>query len=136
MLLNDISPKLMLKVDLLDDYKVNFELILMDKSRLDFDSEWVNAFSSFTSSDSKFLIYFSEVFEFNINPTSNIICLPKKFINNQRQGNIITFKNEKERYDYLKGIKNTFLEWSNSIIWGSNKYKPRISYNGKIWILF
>ena len=136
MLLNDISPKLMLKVDLLNDYKVNFELILLDKSRLDFDGEWANVFSSFSSNDSKFLIYFSEVFDFNINTNTNIICIPKNFINNQRQGDTISFNNETERYNYLKGIKNTFLEWSNSIVWGSNQYKPRISYNGKIWILF
>lgn len=136
MLLNDISPKLMLKVDLIDDDKVDFELVLFDKNRINLNKEYIDAFKSFSTNNSKFLIYLSEVFDFEINTSSNIIRFPLNFVSNTRQKHHIKLKNDLSRYNYLKEIKDALIEWSGSIMWNANKCVPKISYNGKIWILF
>lgn len=129
---SDLSPRMMLKVDLIGRNKAEFELIMMDTKQLLTDSDNYYYFSKKTD----FMIHFSTVFDFNINTYNHMVNIPRKFIRGNNQISKIEFKNNDERYFFVRGLKDLLMEWSNSNEWDNGNEINKISFNSIVWILF
>ena len=124
------SPKLMLRIDLKGDKEVDVILVLLDK----YYTNHHKGSNSFYSKDG-FIIYRGNIFTVF---KSGCLHLPTNFINGNRQSVKLVFDSDENRHKFLKNFKNTLLEWSKSVFWFgfSEEEKIKLTYTGKVWILF
>ncbi len=73
---------------------------------------------------------------FSINMKRKLFMIPKQ---PNKSKTFITFRTEKERYDWLKEFHELLLQWSN-IEFFKNKEgftdKPNIKFHNNVWIIF
>lgn len=125
------SPKLILKFNFEGEKKLKVTLILLNKYYLE-----NNINESFFGKNDGFLIYKSNSL---LMFKSKTLGLPKSFPKTNIQSTIVYFNSDKERYEFLKVLRNSLLEWSNSKIWKDyNKDINNISikFGTNTWILF
>ena len=119
------TPKIMLRVELLNNTDVSFMLTHVTNS---FSSKLKS--SKFFFSENNWTIYFGENFHIN---KRNIICLPKKC---ERQKTKVTFNTNDERYTFLKNMVHALESWSNSHLFDDNEpHQKTIKFYKTIWIL-
>jgi hypothetical protein len=128
---NDLSPRMMLKVDLKKRNKVQFELIMIDTKQLLLNSESYYYFCI----KNDFMVHFT-IFDFSVCKNNNMLNIPSNFIRDKDQVCELEFKDNDERYVFIKGIKDMLMEWTNSSDWDNTNEMNKISYNNEIWILF
>mgnify|MGYP007070564618 CR=1 FL=1 len=124
------SPKLILKIDLDGDKGLNMSIILLDKYYSDHYTK-TNQFFSKVS----FNIIRGEKFTLW---KSTSMTLPRNFQIGAKNSAKISFGSDKERYNYLKILKNSLIEWSQSEFWeGFNEpEKVRLNFSTRVWVLF
>ncbi|MFW6225762.1 MAG: hypothetical protein ACOC3V_02230 [bacterium] len=128
--MNRNDPKLILKVDLLNNNSVKFHLLSMNDY---FITKKTNKKTFF--SEDMFMINsagFFSIFK------SRSLYLPINFKETKNKSISLVFNSEKIRYDFLKDLNRALLEWSISIYWyGFNKpSNTKIIYNNNTWILY
>jgi len=121
------SPKLMMKVELINDTDIRFTLIQMSYyySRKMGGSKWLFTNNGWTVYQGK---------NFSIN-RKKVISLPESCL---RQQTKVHFQNNEERYDYLKTMANALEFWSRSFIFKDmtmNK-ETKINFHKLTWIIF
>ena len=123
-----ITPKVILRVDLLKNNGLDIMLILLDKYYIgNYSTSFLSNSGFMFSKGNSFLVF-----------KSKIMILPEKFINGDRHKTILYFDKESDRYDFLKSFNKSLKEWSRHYHWkGYNEPgKQKMLYNGKVWILF
>lgn len=129
---SDLSPRMMMKVDLIGRKEAEFELIMIDTRQLLTESDNYYYFCK----KNNFMVHFSTVFDFEINKHNQMINIPRKFVRGDNHISRIKFKNNDERYVFIRGIKDLLMEWTNSCDWENGNEMNKISYNSIVWILF
>ncbi len=122
------TPKLMLRIDLLENNGLNVILILLNKYYLgNYSHSFFSSSGFMISKGLKFLLF-----------KSKMIIFPEKFISGEKHQNTLYFDKENDRYIFLKSLNNSLKEWSSHYHWkGYNEpSKQELTYNGKLWILF
>lgn len=122
------TPKILLKIDLLENNGIEAMLVLIN-------DYYLGNYSTSFLSQGGFMIYKGQSFSLF---KTKIMCIPEKFISGSKHKSTLYFDSEKERYDYLKFLNKSLKEWSNHYHWkGYNEpEKRKILYSGKIWIVF
>lgn len=128
---NDLSPRMMMKVDLIGKNKAEFELIMMDTKQLLTDSESYYYFAK----KNEFMVHFT-IFNFSVCKNNYMLSIPTNFVRGKDQISEIEFKDNDERYTFIKGLKNLLMEWSNSSEWENGDEINKIAFNSIVWIMF
>ena len=130
---SDLSARMMIKVSLKDKSKAEFELVMIDTKQLLTKSDNYYYFSH----KNEFMIHFT-IFGFSICKYNYILNIPINFIRRKEQICKLEFKDNDERYTFIKGIKNLLIDWSNSSEWDNGNHDEinKISFNDVIWIMF
>jgi len=121
------SPKLMMKVELLNDTDIKFTLIQMSY----FYAQKVEG-SKFLFTNNGWTIYHGKNFSVN---KRNVLSLPESCL---RQSSKVHFSTNEERYEYLKTMVNALEYWSGSHIFRKLKMtnKVKINFHKSTWIIF
>jgi hypothetical protein len=121
------NPKLMLKVELINQTDVRFTLLLISNL---FKNKITG--SKFLFTNNGWTIYHSKNFSIS---KKGVISLPESCL---RQQNRLSFKNNEERYIFMKNMVNALEYWSGSYLFTvKNKTnKVKINFHKKIWIIF
>lgn len=124
------SPKLIFRVDLVGDKDLNINLILLDKYFL----EHTTTKNLFIASNG-YTIYRGNMFIlFDVGS----LHLPKQFSNKSNNSYKMSFYSDEKRYDYLKKMGKSLLEWSSSEFWSgfTEERKIKLVFKNKVWLLF
>jgi hypothetical protein len=121
------NPKLMLKVELINQTDVRFTLILLSHLYKDKISG-----SKFLFTDNGWTIYHGKNFSVS---KKSVLSLPENCL---RQTTKVHFKDNEERYDFMKNMANALEYWSGSHFFKSLNETDhvKINFHKSIWIIF
>ena len=123
------SPKLIIKIDLDGNTGLSASLILLDKHFKD------NTETTCFFANNGFMIYKGRQLTLY---KSGSMTLPKDFSVGDNRSVKLNFDSDKDRYKFLKSLKNALIEWSKSKIWeGFNEpSRIKLNFSTKVWVLF
>lgn len=121
------APKLMLKVELLNRTDVKFTLLQLS-------TMYTNNIkgSKFLFTDNGWTIYHGKNFSVS---KKMVLSLPESCL---RQESKITFKDNDERYEYMKGMARALEYWSGSHLFNkiNETNNVKLNFHKTIWVIF
>jgi len=120
------TPKITLRVQIVDDKEAIIELLYV-----------TSAFGDFSKIHTKSQWNFKKGPKFDIDFYQGIMIFPIK-PDRDKDRVVIRFENDSMRKMLLKDLNRTLLEWSGDMLFKSIKYfdEPHIKYNQNLWIIY
>jgi len=124
------APKLILKIDLIEEIKLKVTLVLLNNHYLNNSTN-----ETYFSKNNGFMIYKSRSFTMFKYKTMG---LPNDFPKTNIQSTTIYFNSDIERYNFLKILKNDLINWSKSKVWDgyNDNSDVKLTFVSKTWVLF
>jgi len=118
-------PKLMLKIELIKKTDVKFTLLQLMDSCAQGETK-----RKFYFTKNNWTVYYGKTFSIN---KKEIISLPENCL---RQTTKVIFKNDEERYDFLKSMAFALEDWSQSYHFKGVNKKIELKFHKSLWLVF